>query len=58
MRHEIALAVFGLIGLAGCKPAPVPVEDVRLIRTLTVGAAPTSAANTYAAEESSRTTPG
>lgn len=54
MRHEIALAVFGLIGLAGCKPAPVPVEDVRLIRTLTVGAAPTSAANTYAGEVRAR----
>lgn len=40
--------------LAACKPAPVPVEDVRLIRTLTVGSSATTTGNTYAGEVRAR----
>jgi len=40
--------------LAACKPAPVPVEEVRAVRTITVGATATEAASTYAGEVRAR----
>ncbi|MES2682880.1 MAG: efflux RND transporter periplasmic adaptor subunit [Pseudomonadota bacterium] len=48
------VAVVALSLLAACKPAPVPVEDIRPVRTLTVGATPTTAINTYAGEVRAR----
>ncbi len=52
------VTVFSLAALSlltACKPAPVPAEDVRLVRTITVGATPTTTANTYAGEVRART---
>jgi len=54
MKHIPVIALAALL-LVACKPAPVPVQDVRLVRTLTVGATPTVAANTYAGEVRART---
>lgn len=47
-------AFLGAILLAACGEAPVPVEDIRPVRTVTVGASPTSAAHTYAGEVRAR----
>lgn len=49
-----ATVFFAAILLAACKPAPVPVEDIRPVRTLTVGATPTTATNIYAGEVRAR----
>ncbi len=48
----VFLATLGL--LAACKPALAPVEEIRPVRTLTVGATPTTATNTYAGEVRAR----
>lgn len=54
--HNIPLVLLALlpVSLVACKPAPVPVEAVRLVRTLTVGATPTTTSNTYAGEVRAR----
>lgn len=54
--HNIFLVLLALlpVSLMGCKPAPVPVEDIRPVRTLTVGATPTTATNIYAGEVRAR----
>lgn len=53
MAMTVAFGVAGLL-LAACGPAPEPVEDIRPVRTLTVGATPTAAAVTYAGEVRAR----
>jgi len=50
----LGLAGFALALLAACKPAPAPIEDVRLVRTMIVGATPALAANIYAGEVRAR----
>jgi len=54
--HQLRLVLLALLPslLVACKPTPVPLEDVRTVRTITVGATPTSAANTYAGEVRAR----
>ena len=57
MNNKLGMAALFLAGLAllaACKPAPVPVEDIRPVRTLTVGATPTTATNIYAGEVRAR----
>lgn len=56
MRTTKTIAALGLtaILLAACGEPPVPVEDVRSVRTLTVGATPTTASITYAGEVRAR----
>lgn len=48
----ISLAAFAL--LAACKPAPVPVEEIRPVRAITVTATPTNASSVYAGEVRAR----
>lgn len=48
-------SLMALVALAACKPAPQPVEDIRPVRTLTVGLTPTQATMTYAGEVRART---
>lgn len=50
----MTLLAAGVALFAACKPAPVPVEDIRPVRTLTVGATPTTATNIYAGEVRAR----
>ncbi|MDO9452332.1 MAG: efflux RND transporter periplasmic adaptor subunit [Stagnimonas sp.] len=52
--RALAFAVMALPLFAACKPAAVPVEDIRPVRTLTVGATPTTATNIYAGEVRAR----
>lgn len=54
-NRKIWLTVASVAWLAGCKPALVPVEDIRPVRTLTVGATATKATNVYAGEVRART---
>lgn len=49
-----ALVPAVLLGLAACGPAPVPMEDIRPVRAITVGMVPTIAKNTYAGEVRAR----
>lgn len=51
----LALALSLTGPLAGCGEAPPPIEDIRPVRTLTVGASATNAAHTYAGEVRART---
>lgn len=53
-RMVLAMALLLLGGLSACKPAPTPVEEVRAVRTITVGATATQASNTYAGEVRAR----
>ncbi len=53
MKHSLMMVAAAML-LAACKPAPVPVDDVRLVRTTTVGETPTTASNTYAGEVRAR----
>lgn len=53
MRMIAALSFSGVL-LVACGKPPVPVEDIRPVRTLTVGATPTSASITYAGEVRAR----
>lgn len=52
MRMSKTITVMGLTGLllAACGAPPLPVEDIRPVRTLTVAASPTTASITYAGE--------
>lgn len=55
MNNRIPVVVLlALASLAACKKAPVAIEDIRPVRTLTVGATPTQATNTYAGEVRAR----
>lgn len=53
MGTKLTLAVIGLL-LAACGKAPEPVEDIRPVRTLTVGASQTSAEHRYSGEVRAR----
>jgi RND family efflux transporter MFP subunit len=53
MKSTLVLTAAAFL-LAACKPAPVPLDDVRLVRTMTVGESPTTASNTYAGEVRAR----
>lgn len=50
----VASVLAAVLALSACKPAAVPVEDIRLVRTLTVGATPSKATITYAGEVRAR----
>ncbi|WP_199720557.1 efflux RND transporter periplasmic adaptor subunit [Stagnimonas aquatica] len=50
---RLGLAAMGLV-LAACGKAPEPVEDIRPVRTLTVGASQTSAEHRYSGEVRAR----
>lgn len=52
MRMSKTITVMGLTGLllTACGAPPIPVEDIRPVRTLTVAASPTTASITYAGE--------
>ena len=54
LTGRMMLAMALLTGLAACKPAAAPVEEVRAVRTITVGATATQASNTYAGEVRAR----
>lgn len=49
-----ALFIAALTTLSACKPAPVPVEEIRPVRTITVGATATNASKVYAGEVRAR----
>lgn len=52
---SLPVAVFAAVTLlAGCKPAPVPVDEVRAVRTIVVGATPTEGSSVYAGEVRAR----
>lgn len=55
-KNKIAVVSAGLALclLAACKPAAAPVEEIRPVRTITVGASATTAINTYAGEVRAR----
>lgn len=52
--RALSLAAIAMLLLAACKPATVPVEDIRPVRTLTVGATPTTSTSIYAGEVRAR----
>jgi len=54
MIKSAVVSLMALALLAACKPAPVPVEDVRPVRTLTVAATPINMTSIYAGEVRAR----
>ncbi len=55
MCNSKFIAAILLLMLAACQPAPLPVADIRPVRSLTVAVTPTQASLTYAGEVRART---